>query len=262
MELTFASSLQRSRRVVAAAVVAAGLVTGAPAAADTCRPIDSLPIVLDEPGLYCLTRDFELDMVGGAAIEVRADRVTVDLQGHLVDNTRAWGNDAVGVFAWERTHVVVRNGSLAGFREGVALSGPAGNSTSAFHLVEGMRISRSTRSAVGIEGRDSIIRGNTILEVLSLNQKERAQGILAGGWRHRVIDNDIAVVNGSVLPDVGILFSGGEHHIATGNRVSGADVAISFDGGRGLYRDNLAVEIPCCASAFQGGTDLGGNHDL
>ena len=260
MEPTFTSPLQRCRRTMAAVLAVAGLVTVAPAGAATCRAIDDLPVTLDEPGLYCLTRDFELDMVGGAAIEVRNDRVTIDLQGHLIDNTRAWGNDAVGVFAWERTHVVVRNGSLAGFREGVALSGPAGNSTSAFHLVEGMRISRSTRSAVGIEGRDSIVRGNTILEVFSLNQKESAQGILAVGWRHRVIDNDIALVNGSVLPDAGILFSNGDNHIATGNRVSGADVAISFDFRTGLYRDNLAVEMRCCAAAFQGGTDLGGNH--
>lgn len=250
----------RYRRTLASAIVALGLVLAAPAAADTCRPIDSLPIALDEPGLYCLTRDFDLDLVGGAAIEVRADRVTIDLQGHLIDNTRNRPNDAMGVFAWERSHVTVRNGSLAGFREGVALSGPAGTSASAFHLVEGLRVTDSSRSAIGINGRDSIVRGNTVINVFAVSQKAAVQGISLAGWRHRALDNDVHVVRGSVLDDVAILFFDGGSHLAVGNRITASDVAISFYGVTGMYRDNLATEMS--GQVFHGGTDIGGNHSF
>jgi hypothetical protein len=247
------------RLVVAAATAAACLLPLPAAAADGCRLIDSLPVTIKEPGRYCLVRDFETDFSGGPAIEVEADRVTIDLQGHAIDNTRVGPNYASGVFSWERSHVAVRNGSLAGFRWGIALSGPFGTDAG-YHLVEEMRISESTSSGIGIVGNDSIVRGNTVVRTLSPNPKESAQAISLAGWRHRALDNDIAIVGGGALEDVAIVFFVGGNHMAFGNRISHADVAVSFYGVTGQYRDNVANEMSGSGqNAYQGGTDLGGN---
>jgi hypothetical protein len=225
-----------------------------------CTVIESLPTVITASGSYCLARDFATALPGGAAIWIEADDVTVDLRGHAIDNSGADpGSLALGVASWERSRVVVRNGALRGFWEGVSLSGPSGTQLSENHLVEGMRISRSGRIGIGIGGRDAIVRGNSVYDTGSGDQKTLVTGIWVAGWRHRVLDNDVVRTAGSVHSDVAILFLDGGSGMAVGNRISAADQAIVFPlSGSGFYRDNLANEIPCC-DAFVGGTDLGGN---
>ena len=230
---------------------------GAPA---DCRPIKALPALIDTPGLHCLTQDFETDLFGGAAIEIQADHVTVDFQGHTIDNRAAGGETiALGVFSWERSHIVVRNGTLIGFEEAVGLSGPFDSQDSRNHLVEGMRIVGSGRTGIGITGTDSIVRGNIVFDTGGHGSKGQAvSGIFLGGWRHRALDNDVNRVVG--LAPVAIRFVEGGSHLAVGNRISGGQWAISFPVGQvGAYRDNLANEMPCC-QPFDGGSDLGGNH--
>jgi hypothetical protein len=81
-----------------------------------------LPAVISEPGHYCLERDWDLDFPwGGMAIEIRSDHVVVDFQGHQVRHlpglvVGGLGSTTYGVYAWNQSHIVVRNGALAGFR--------------------------------------------------------------------------------------------------------------------------------------------------
>lgn len=241
-------------------VLLAGAAAARPpfAIGETCRPIDSLPAVISEPGSHCLTSDFAVDLQGGAAITVEADHVTVDLGGHTIENRDTTGI-ALGVYSWERSHVVVRNGTLVGFFEAVGLSGPFGTNLSRNHLVEGLRVIASGRTAIGIVGSDSIVRGNTIFGVGDgVTPKEARSGLFLGGWRHRAIDNDIFRVVGGFGLDVGIRFLDGGSHMAFGNRISSAEAAILFPSAHaGQYRDNVANEA--LLPAFHGGLDLGGN---
>ena len=256
---------RRRRLATAVAGVSLAAVTLAAAspalAADGCQPIDSLPMSIVEPGLYCLVRDFQTDFVRGmAAIDVQADRVTIDLAGHTIDNTRAGANLAIGVAAWERRHVVVRNGGLAGFHEAVSLSGPFGTDQSQYHLVEGLRISDSIRNGIGLVGNHSIVRGNVVVATGgTFDPKQPRSGIFVGGNGNRVLANDVSRVVGSVVDDVAIHFVTGDNGVAIGNLVSYADVAIVFPPGAvGVYRDNTVSGAPCC-QPFRGGTDGGGN---
>lgn len=225
-----------------------------------CVVIERLPYVIGEPGLYCLTRSHEIALTGGAAIEVQADHVTVDLGGHTIDNTRGGlASKALGIFSWERGHVVVKNGTLVSFEEAVALSGPFGGSYSFNHRVEDLRVVNSGESAIGITGNDSVVRGNTIHHVgIGLSSKDPVSGIVLGGYRNRAIDNDVIRVTGPENP-VAIRFVYGGGNMALDNRISSAETAILFPVGQtGFYRDNLATEVACC-NPFEGGTDLGGN---
>lgn len=230
-------------------------------AASACRPIDDLPYVIGEPGLYCLTRDFAVDLPGGAAIEVQADHVTIDLAGFTLDN-RAAGREssAAGIFSWERANIVVRDGSVIGFHEGIALSGPFGGNSSYNHRVENVRVAESRETGIGITGDSSVVRGCTVYGTGDgSNGEEPTSGIFLGGWRNRAIDNDVVRVVGHPESNVAIRFVHGGSHMAVGNRISSARTAILFPGSSaGFYRDNLANEIPCC-DAFVGGKDLGGN---
>lgn len=251
----------RALAVVATLLTFAAAAHAQPKGLRDCTVIDSLPAVLSAPGSYCLTRDFATALAGGAAIWVDSDDVTVDLRGHAIDNSGAApGNGALGIASWERSRVVVRNGAITGFWEGVSLSGPSGTQLSENHLVEGMRISRSGRIGIGISGRDSIVRGNTLHHTgVGANQKEPVTGIWVAGWRHRVLDNDVVRTFGSVVSNVAILFLDGGSGMAVGNRISASEQAIVFPlSGNGFYRDNLANEVACC-DPFVGGTDLGGN---
>jgi hypothetical protein len=91
----------------------------APLAAE-CIPV-GVPDVISRPGSYCVIADFEGPLSPGAsAIEIQADHVVLDFQGHVVRNTAApQPNGAIGVRAWDRSHIVVRNGTLFRLLQGV-----------------------------------------------------------------------------------------------------------------------------------------------
>jgi hypothetical protein len=247
---------QTAVALVAPAVVAAvALFAAAPAGAEGCRPIDSIPYTIDEPGLYCLVCDFQTDLDVGAAITVDADNVTIDFQQFSIDNRSAgWGTGAIGVQAYERSDVVVRNGTLMGFFEGVSLSGPLGVQTSNNHLVEDMRIAYSIRNGIGINGFGSVVRRNVVYE--TGNAEEVGTGIFLTGWRHHVVDNDVE----RVLPpkgSTGISFtSGGDNHLAENNRITSAETGIWMAGRNTKYRDNLTNEV---GVPYTGGLDVGNN---
>ena len=253
----------------AALLLAAALPIAAPIAAQgrpsalpgSCTAIEELPTVITEPGVYCLNRDHALDLFGGSAIEIQADHVTIDLQDHTIDNSAAGpGTIAPGISSFEQSHIVLRNGSLVGFERGVDLAAATfGSQHSVGHLVEGLRIIDSGTAGMRIAGNHSVVRGNFVRDSgVHPNGKGGISGIALGGWGNRAIENDVIRTVGPGT-SIAIRFISGGSNMAIGNRITAADTAILFPTGQtGFYRDNLANEIPCC-TAFEGGTDLGGN---
>lgn len=248
--------MKLSKTILPAFVAVLALAAAVPAGAAGCRPIDTIPYTIEEPGLYCLVCDFRTELEDGAAIDVQADNVTIDFQQFSIDNRAVgWGTSAFGVSALERSDVVVRNGTLFGFFEGVVLSGPLNVQTSNNHLVEDMRIGYSIRAGIEINGHGSVVRRNVIYD--TGNSKENGTGILLFGWRHHVVDNDVE----QVLPpgsSAGISFtSSGDNHLAENNRVTGAHYGIWIGGFNTKYRDNLTNEV---SVAYTGGVDVGNNY--
>lgn len=265
------------RRVILAVAVAACLgAFTAPALAagpgwyEPAEPectVLELPAVVDEPGLYCLDRDWELSLAsGGSAIRVESDHVVLDFRGHLVLNGPGLGAASlpgypIGVRAMGRAHVVVRDGALAGFRDGIVLSEPDGPSHSRNHLVEGMRVYDCRRSGIAIRGTHSVVRGNIVSDIVAdgFTGTSDAQGIWIKGNANRVIDNEISLVVGDAEHRWAITFVDGVDHLAIGNRMTSTSNGMYMLGTGTVYRDNFVLQIPGGAVAFGGGIDAGGN---
>lgn len=224
-----------------------------------------LPAVISEPGHYCLERDWDLDLFGGgSAIDIRSDHVTVDFQGHQVRNLPGlvigeMGWTTYGVYAWERAHIVVRNGALAGFRYGILIGQSVKPTPSRNHLIEQMRIYLCQRAGIHLGAHASVIRNNIIEQITGIEHSEVTGILVLNGGGNRVLDNDISAIRGSSTAiRWGIRFEGGNRNLAAGNRLYSTWRGILMDF-QTSYRDNFVLELPSGHPAFSGGTDAGGN---
>ena len=226
-----------------------------------------LPAIVDEPGLYCLDRDWDLEMTtGGRAIVVASDDVVLDFRGHLVRNRPGLDGASlpgypIGVLAIGHANVVVRDGALAGFRDGIVLSEPDGPSLSRNHLVEGMRIYDCRRNGIAVRGGHSVVRNNVVSDIVAdgYTGTPDAQGIWIHGNANRVIGNEVSRVIGPATLRRGIAFVGGTDHLAIGNRLTSTGDGLSMFGTGTVYRENFVLQISAGAVAFDGGIDAGGN---
>lgn len=72
-----------------------------------------LPIVVDRPGSYRLCRDLAVHDASTTAILVKADDVTIDLDGHTISGPGAAGT-GVGISADGQSGLTVLNGTVRG----------------------------------------------------------------------------------------------------------------------------------------------------
>ena len=75
----------------------AALVVAADISAQNCTPITSVPFVITSPGNYCVSY-ITTDLSTGAAIEIRADNVSLDFANGGLDGLAA-GPVVVGEIA-------------------------------------------------------------------------------------------------------------------------------------------------------------------
>jgi hypothetical protein len=199
------------------------LVLPAPARADETllcsRYIVVVPFTISTPGHYCFATNIGTRISTGNAITIDADYVLLDLNGFALDGTAAGtGTNANGIFAHDRRHVTVRNGTVRGFFDGVQLG--TGGPGAAAITVERMRVDRT---AVGIA-----VRG------------------LGGG--HVVRDNVVTNSGGSTVPGetngVGISVYGGADVVNNVVTHTFGDFPVAFDltGGLQTIINNRAAD--------------------
>ncbi len=85
----------------------------------------SFPIVIYQSGSYVLTRTITLSTTDVNGIEINADNVTLDLNGHtLIGPGKQNGSSGSGIYADNRNNIVIINGTLRDFKEcGIVLNG-------------------------------------------------------------------------------------------------------------------------------------------
>jgi hypothetical protein len=255
-----------------------------------CTVIPTVPYTISGPGSYCLDRDFVLSTEDpGAAITIAASHVALDLNGFSIRNTpvHARSAQAYGVYALNRSHVTVRNGTISGFLGGVFVGGPfpPGGVYDSGHVVEGIQADGNTLAGIIVEGAGSIVRSNRVLTVIGSNLQPGAYGIRVQGLALQVHDNTVIEVHGNLqAPGYG-LYVDSAMAVVQGNRVSNGrqvpeesiaiavaqpdvlvvdnrmaftDRGLVFTGaGGGKFRDNIttAVGVP-----YTGGEDAGNNQ--
>ena len=232
------------------------------AAAETiqCTAITTVPYTIASSGSYCLTADLESSLSEGAAIEVLADGVSIDLNGFTLSHTiYATALRVVGIRGTNRMRVTVRNGSVVGFGRGVQLYSSV--AAAGGHLIEQVRAYSNREVGIEVNGWGSVARQNQVISTgRIMGESGWAAAFLArGGAGVRFLDNDVHNVTQNGSPSYGIWINGGANAVVAENRIVDAVYGVYFSaGGSGKYRDNLTLDI--LIAAYTGGTSAGNNQ--
>jgi subtilisin family serine protease len=255
----------------------------------SCTKVTALPYVVRTPGVYCLDRDLATDMVSGAAIEIAADHVVLDLGGYSIRRSpadMAW-TATVGVFAHQRSHVTIRNGTIQGFFAGIYLQGSPGGLPpyDQGHLVEDVRADWNSHVGIWVEGAGSTVRSCSVLGTGGTAIRSDSAGIRVRGMRAQVLRNQVAHTSGPAngsghgieVDGAGVVVEGnrvgnasgggtpsfgisvlGTDSLVVGNRLALLGHGVHFAASAsGKYRDNVTVGV---STPYQGGTDAGNNQ--
>ncbi len=177
-------------------IAAACLLSSATASAETtlCTEITSAPYVISSPGIYCLTADLVSNDPNSTfhAIEVNANNVVIDLNGHKIGGLGAGpGTLATGIYAAYRQNITIRNGTIRGFYWAIFFNDSASPSISQGHLIEDMRLDQNTATGIYLTAKSSVIRRNQIVATGGGSYSGWVSGIKICGQNNRVIDNDV-----------------------------------------------------------------------
>lgn len=128
-------------------------------------------VVYTQSGRYVLDRDI---VSNTCAIEIKADNVTLDLNGHLLQGPNDKSVLNYGIVALDRSNVKILNGTVDGFAFGISLT-----------------------SSNGI---GNMIRGNEVTDMTILNSNFR--GIVVHGYNSKVDSNIVTETGGNTYyPD-------------------------------------------------------------
>lgn len=192
-----------------------------------CQTINSLPMVINRSGVYCLKRDLLYRASAGAALEVRRNNVVIDLNGFRIFGTAALGNETVGIKVSNKQKVRITNGTIERFRVGIELDRGIANSVDNVHLDQ----NRQFGIWQGGAGKSLTIVDNTISRTGGSTSP-----VLPGSFSSDIAS---AVLIGDGDPPVfGVRF---ERNTVFDVRNVGASSVISGVislGNNGLYREN------------------------
>ena len=238
--------------MLSASLLALTAATGATAETTECTVIASIPTVLASPGVYCLNSDLMTAIASGAAIDVTANFVTIDLNGWRLGGGAAGpATTAVGIRANGRRGVTVRNGSVKGFHIALQL-GDSGTT----HLVEDVRADGNTTYGILLASDNSILRNNQISNTGGRTgaSTDTAYGIYSTGISNRIEGNGVTAVTTtkSASPAVGIV-SWGAHSIIAGNQISAIHAAIDVATGISVVNDQIVVSNRIADGSAPGG---------
>ena len=223
-------------------------------------------ITISTPGLYCLTTDVVMaaSFKSGNAIEIAANYVTLDLNGHKVHGAAAGSaTAAVGIHAQNRRNVTIKNGTVWGFDVGIQL-GTSSSTTLAGYLIEGVRAELNRETGILVSGANNTVRNNIVANTgpSGMAGPHVAYGILVAGDGTRVVNNDVLTVTATGAADeAGIFIAQCNNVLVVGNRITTADFGIKFDPfATGKFRDNLAFGIVMLPYDPGGATNAGNNN--
>jgi len=199
-------------------------------------PISFVPAGIGAPGTYILTQDWTDSSSAGSAINVTANDVTIDLNGHHISCTIP-NNQLVGVHLVDVSNVSVKNGEISGFQYGVFMDHSGTSSNVDFgNLVDSLRLENNQYGVACLSNTGCVVRNCQI----------------EGGW-------------------MGVGFGGGEANHASNNLTTGAEFGYYGSGPHyfdsnyankcafGIYATSSATKLRFntttnCNTAVVGGT--------
>jgi hypothetical protein len=246
--------------------------------------ITYLPFEITAQGAYYIAQNLSTSLTSGAAITISADFVVLDLKGFKLGGGGAGPATATkGVYALNRKNVIVKNGNIRGFFQGVLLEGASGGN----HVVENIRADGNTYAGIWVEGKGNVVRRNQVISTTgtTLFANPDAFGIVAHGSGVKILDNDVTdtfgtgtgigrgiqvnagagsilernrVSNSIASPSRGIEVLGSSDSLVSNNRLLKLDLGLFFDSPTGgKYKNNLSSGV---TTPYTGGIDAGNNQ--
>ena len=107
----------------------------------------TFPIIISKPGSYVLTSNITVNTPNVHAIKIQADRVTLDLNGHVIDGPNQ--GTGYGIYATNCYNVTIKNGTIIEFNYGVFIHN--GNADGGGHLIQGIKAQRNSAYGISVE---------------------------------------------------------------------------------------------------------------
>lgn len=137
--------------------------------------LNSLPVVISEPGTYCLSKSMDVSEARLDAITIQSNDVVIDGLGHTVVGSADPATTARGVYAVDYRGITVRNIRLSGFitailigRTDQLIAGtttyPA-NARSRDIRISGVVVDGPTFQGIHVRADNFTIVGNTIMGI-------------------------------------------------------------------------------------------------
>lgn len=190
-------------------------------------PIYQVPVTIDQPGSYYLSRD--LSGAGGAAlITIAASRVTLDLAGHTLERTDSSG-DVIG-WSGQPGQITIRNGTVIGGYHGVSIGNYAGTSFDV--RIEGLTVQGAAGDGIHVESGYEVAVPTHVVIAGNMVSDAAGRGIY-------LFALDAGRVSGNVVRASGQ--SGILVEASTGVFVRGNDVADSGDHGVELLNSSACA---------------------
>lgn len=266
-------------------LTAAAMVFPVKAETTNCTAITSPGATINSPGIYCLTGNINAPggFNTGNAIHIKANNVTLDLNGWKLDGEAAGtATQATGILV-EADNVTIQNGTIRGFRSGILLYGRGG-------VLQNIRAAQITSLGILISGESIVVRDNQLLDIggSTVSTTMTAYGIIVLGNHNLIENNFIAGLSSGGSSSEYAIFAGNAHWSMvrgnfitdtakpTGGGVSYGIAALASSGitirennvtnyisgiiyglgSTGKYMNNLTSNV---GTAFAGGTPVGIN---
>jgi len=254
------------------------MVATSGAATPTCSLVTggtkTVTTTISVPGNYCLSTKLTYTPSTGDAIAITADNVTLDLSGYNVVNSSAGARS--GVYASDKSFIIVKNGTIDGFNDGVLLTKDSVATTG--HIIENLHILNSSNEGIEMECTGGVIRNNVIIS-------SGAYGIMPGGPGNRILNNEIidsgdtgiwangnnshyAIIEGNKISNTNTMGTQGirvcsSYMLVINNRITNMDTGITFSNagsGSGKFRDNITSGCTVSYAVSPPWVDAGNNQ--
>lgn len=219
------------------------ICASSPVTALACNKINNLPTTINDPGQYCLKKDFNTSLMSGAAIDVQSNDVTIDLQGFAIDNRAAGpGTTAAGISAINQDNTTVRNGTLMGFRSAVNIT-PGSTGGTESNTVEYVRVIDNIIHGIQAWGPGAVVRHNTVLN--TVNPGGLARGIEATGGGSvtitgNVVDHTVGTDEAQGILTLSTTAIVRDNHV-TNTRTSSSVAGHGIETGTAVLRGNVVA---------------------
>ena len=243
------------RNFLASAVLAA-LAIATTSAAQAQTVITSLPYTITAGGTYVLNSNLSSSATTGNLITINASNVTIDFQEHYITGPSASlaSTNVIGIYAYERSNLTIRNGTVAYCLEGIYIGGNgATNTNSVDQQVTNMRVTYCAYVGINLDYDPSSVISDCQISQIGTTSTSDNAGINVDGAGVTVQGCTVSnVVDSTGSQSYGI-------YSETGSFTRGCQVSSAYYGIRlGIYQNNLASAV---TSAFSSGTDGGNNVD-